>query len=361
MTAFRLTLLTLLTVVCVGTMKSQTAQPSPDLPEGTPEGVDSVTTVTTVTTVTRTTWYKSKTTTDTVVPAKVDKVDVESPYVVPEEAPQPSYHYIDTINGYPVNEQGKIVIATINPELLNERVVVGNDTVPIILPATNYGRYDRGLFNFLFIPRGQWLFGLTASYGEFNSEDVQILSMLKDFNFKGKMYSVSPTFGYLFRNNQAVGMKFIYSRAIADLGGLAVDFDDDIDFTLSDISYYSQMYTASVFYRNYVGLGTEKRFAIFNEVDLAFGSGSSRFKRSYDGELRDTKTLTSKWSLNFSPGVTMFLMDNVCFNVSFGVFGIHYTHDRQYTNGVSEGSRTSSGANFKFNIFNINFGLGVCI
>ena len=77
--------------------------------------------------------------------------------------------------------------------------------------------------------------------------------------------------------------------------------------------------------------------------------------------MRDTKTLTSKWSLNFSPGVTMFIMDNVCFNVSFGVFGLHVTHDKQYTNGEDEGSRTSSGANFRFNLFNINFGLGVTI
>ena len=77
--------------------------------------------------------------------------------------------------------------------------------------------------------------------------------------------------------------------------------------------------------------------------------------------MRDTKTLTSKWSLNFSPGVTMFIMDNACFNVSFGVFGLHVTHDKQYTNGEDEGTRTSSGANFRFNLFNINFGLGVTI
>lgn len=284
-----------------------------------------------------------------VTPAQADTL--ASPVVV----------YRDSVRGRPVNEHGKIVLASVDPRLLDERVVVGTDTVPIILPTPNYGRYDRGLFNFLFIPQGQWMFGLTASYGEFNSDDVQILSLIKDFSFKGKLYSIQPTVSYFFRSNQSMGLKFSYSRGIAALGGLSVDIDDDMSFTLSDISYYSQSYTASVFYRNYVGLGTEKRFAIFNEIDLAFGSGSSRFKRSYDGEMRDTKTLTSKWSLNFSPGVTMFIMDNACFNVSFGVFGLHVTHDKQYTNGEDEGTRTSSGANFRFNLFNINFGLGVTI
>ena len=48
-----------------------------------------------------------------------------------------------------------------------EKVVVKGDTVPLIIRQRNLGRFDRGLFNFLFIPKGQWLFALTASYGEF--------------------------------------------------------------------------------------------------------------------------------------------------------------------------------------------------
>ena len=40
--------------------------------------------------------------------------------------------------------------------IFNERVIVGEDTVSIIIPQRNFGRYDRGLFNFLFIPKGQW-------------------------------------------------------------------------------------------------------------------------------------------------------------------------------------------------------------
>ncbi len=320
-----------------------------------PEGADSVVTTvtTTVTTITRTyLGHKDPT------PAAAAPID---PTPARTKTPPRSIIYTDSLHGHPLNEHGKMVLATIDPELLDMKVVVGNDTIPFVLPSPNYGRYDRGLYNFLFIPRGQWMFGLTASYGEFSSDDIQVLSLIKDFSFKGKLYTLSPTISYFFRNNQSVGLKIKYSRGIADLGSLAVDFDEDLNFTLSDVSYYSQHYSASIFYRNYVGLGTEKRFAIFNEVDLAFGSGSSRFKRSYDGEPRDTKTLTTKASLNFSPGLTVFIMDNVCFNVSFGVFGLHVTHDKQYTNGVDEGSRTSSGANFRFNLFNINFGIGVSI
>lgn len=248
-----------------------------------------------------------------------------------------------------------------NAEMLDEKVIVGSDTVSIIIPEHNFGRYDRGLYNYLFIPKGQWSFGLSASYGELNTDDVQVLNVLKDVDFKGKIYSIQPTIGYFIRNNQSVGIKMTYSRGTADLANLAVDFDDDINFKLKDVSYYTESYVIGGFYRNYVGLGRDKRFGVFNEVDLSFQSGSSRFKRLYNGEPKNTKTTVTQVSLNFSPGVAVFIQDNVAFNVSFGVFGVKWRKEHQLTNGVDEGTRFSSGANFRFNIFNINFGLMVVI
>ena len=246
-------------------------------------------------------------------------------------------------------------------EMLDEKVIVGSDTVSIIIPEHNFGRYDRGLYNYLFIPKGQWSFGLSASYGELNTDDVQVLNMLKDVDFKGKIYSIQPTIGYFIRNNQSVGIKMTYSRGTADLANLAVDFDDDINFKLKDVSYYTESYVIGGFYRNYVGLGRDKRFGVFNEVDLSFQSGSSRFNRLYNDEPKKTKTTVTQVSLNFGPGVAVFIQDNVAFNVSFGVFGVKWRKEHQLTNGVDEGTRFSSGANFRFNIFNINFGLMVVI
>lgn len=255
----------------------------------------------------------------------------------------------------------KIKLDTVPNPHLGEQVIVGKDTVSIILPQTNYGRYDRGLYNFLFIPKGQWSFGLTASYGEFNTDDIEVLSILKNFDIKVKTYSLNPSISYFFRHNQSIGIKFSYTHSNVDLNNMSFDFDDDMNFTLSDVSYYAQSYTASINYRNYIGLGAEKRFAIFNEVDLGFGSGSSRFKRLIGGEPRDTRTNSVTAALNFSPGVCVYIMDNVSFNVSFGVFGLHLRNEKQATDGEKEGSRFTSGANFRFNIFNIKFGLAVNI
>lgn len=242
-----------------------------------------------------------------------------------------------------------------------EKVIVQGDTVDIIIPEANYGRFDRGLYNYIFIPKGKWGFGITASYGELKTQDIEVLSLLQNIDFKGKMYSVRPAISYFYRSNMAIGMKFVYTRGYADLGSLSVNFDEDLDFTLSDISYYQQTFGISAFHRAYVGLDPHGRFGILNETDLSFGSGSSRFKRLYDGEPKDTRTNITQGALNFSPGVCIFVQDYVSFNISFGVFGLKWQHEKQITDGIYEGSRTTSGTNFRFNIFNINFGMMVVI
>lgn len=251
-------------------------------------------------------------------------------------------------------------LAPDNPEK-HETVIVGTDTVPLVMSERNFGRFDRGLLNYLFIPRGKWSFGLTASYGELNTEDVQVLSMLKNVDFKGKIYSIKPFISYFFANNQSLGLRFNYSRGIGDLGNLALDFDDDLNFAIRDVSYYTQSYSVSLFYRNYIGLNRHKRFAVFNEVDVTAGSGSTRFKRIYNEEPKDTRTIVTQGSINFSPGVVVFIQEYVSFNVSFGVFGLNFRREHQTTDGVEEGTRFTSGANFRFNIFNINFGMMIVI
>lgn len=242
-----------------------------------------------------------------------------------------------------------------------DKVLVNGDTVNMVIPERNFGRYDRKLYNYLYVPQGKWAFGLTASYGELDTEDVQVLSILDNVDFKGKVYSIKPSVAYFIRHNQSVGLRFNYSRGFADLNNLALDFDEDMNFSIRDVSYYTQTYTISTFYRNYVGLGMDKRFAVFNEVDLSFGSGSSRFKRIYNDAPRDTRTNITEASLNFSPGLCIFIQDYVAFNVSFGVFGLKYRREHQLTDGIDEGTRTTSGANFRFNIFNIAFGLLIVI
>ena len=242
-----------------------------------------------------------------------------------------------------------------------EKVTFRGDTISMILKDRNLGRYDRGLFNYLFIPKGIWQIGLTASYGEFSTEDLQILDLVSDIDFYGHIFSVRPYFAYFFKSNVSLGLRLGYTEGKAKIGSFKVDVDEDINFNLHDIMYRSQNYSAAVTLSQYLGITRKGRFGIFNEVELAFAGGSSDFHRPYNGELRKTHTSVFEAGLNFSPGVCVYVLEQVSFNVSFGVFGLNIKHEKQTVNDEPMGHRTTSGANFRFNIFNINFGIAVNI
>lgn len=240
-----------------------------------------------------------------------------------------------------------------------EKTIFHGDTLNMVLRQRNLGRFDRGLFNFLFIPRGQWQIGLTAAYGEVSTEDTELLSLMKDFDMSAHTFSIQPFISYFVRSNLSVGVRLGYTSSKASINSLSVDIDEDMNFNLHDIMYRRESYTAAVVLRQYYGLSRRGRIGVFNEVELAFSSGNGNFKRPYDSQIKDTRSTFMSARLNFSPGLTVMMMKNVSFNLSFGVFGFYLENEKQMVDGVDMGNRFTSGANFRFNIFNINFGLGV--
>lgn len=243
----------------------------------------------------------------------------------------------------------------------SEMVLWKGDTIPMQLKTRNLGRYDRGLSNYLFIPKGQWAFGLTASYGELSTDNTEIFGLLTDIDMGIHAFSIKPYMMYFIKNNLSVGLRFGYTSMKGRIDSFGVDIDEDMNFNLHDIMYRNESYTAAMILRQYIGISRKGRFGVFNEIELAFSSGNSDFQRPFGGEPRTTHTTNMKLGLNFSPGVTVMVMKNVSCNVSFGVFGFYLQNEKQMEDGVDTGNRVTSGANFRFNIFNINFGLGIHI
>ena len=108
-------------------------------------------------------------------------------------------------------------------------------------------------------------------------------------------------------------------------------------------------------------IGGSRIRGIYNEAELSFASGNSDFDRPFNGELRRTHTTNMEARLTFSPGVCVFIMENVSFNLSFGVFGFYLRNEKQLVDGEPMGNRFTSGANFRINLFNLAFGLGIHI
>ena len=255
---------------------------------------------------------------------------------------------------------------------LRVRTVYVHDTIYIERPAVEaaqpdsseiiytkpVGRFDRGIINYRFIPKKKWVGGLTFSYINYDGEDSRMLfSLIKDFDCNFRTISVRPFVGYAFKDNVIVGLKAGYNHTVADLGNISLNIDDDLSFDLKDIRYSEDSYSIALFHRSYVGLDRGKRFGFFNESSLSYNNGSSTFTRGKDEALKRTETTIHEIHLGLNPGVAVFIMENVCAEMSFGVVGFKYRIEKQKNNEGETGKRTASGADFKINLFNINIGM----
>ena len=257
-----------------------------------------------------------------------------------------------------VSNEPLIVTDTISIQenaLLQDTVVTTVDEEVPLMKAI--GRFNRKIENRLLVKKHGWMGGLTFTWAEYNSDDTEFLSLIKDFNCKANMLSINPFVGYFYKDNACLGIKFGFERVSASLGGLNIDIDDDMSFGLSDMAFKQEMLRATLFHRSYVGLDKSHRFGLFNETALSFNTGTSFYERPVTEELKNTSTRIREIQIGFNPGATVFIMENVAAELSFGIAGFKYRQENQTVNGEESGWRKSSGANFKINLLNINIGV----
>ncbi len=223
----------------------------------------------------------------------------------------------------------------------------------------NEKRSQRGLTDThnLFVPKGQWVFGGTASYSTHSNDSYQLL-LIEGINSKGYTMRVSPMIAYAFRDNMALGARFIYGRSLLKMDSAELKLGDEESGTQIGVrDFYSlkHSYEAAVIWRQYIPLGRNKRFALFNEMQLSIGGSQARFAN--DAPVKGTYQTGYDFSLGISPGIIAFATNNMAFEVNVGVMGVSYNHTKQVHNQVTVGERSSGMLNFKINIFSI--GLGV--
>ena len=163
---------------------------------------------------------------------------------------------------------------------------------------------------------------------------------------------------YAFRDNMALGGRFIYSRSLLKLDKADLNLggeDSDLNFAVNDYYSLRHSYSVAVIWRQYIPLGRNKRFALFNEMQLAGGGTQASFAK--DSPVKGTYETGYTLSLGISPGIIAFATNNMAVEVNVGVMGITYTHTKQVHNQVIVGKRDVSMMNFKVNIFSIGLGM----
>ena len=227
-------------------------------------------------------------------------------------------------------------------------------------------RVDREIDKNIFAYKGEWLCGVSASYGTLSTDDSEIALIVDNLNLGGSIISVKPYFGYFYRNNLAVGARFGYTRTGAHFDNAHINlgnFINGIEFSTDGIgiNYLSNAYSFALFHRAYLPLDKRGRFGVFGELELEGQYGRSNFGFMYNNEWTKSISDTYKVAFNFNPGVAAYVFPNVCATVSFGLGGLQYNHIKQFDAEMNPtgGTRNYSKLAFRLNIAEINIGVTV--
>lgn len=217
----------------------------------------------------------------------------------------------------------------------------------------------RGLISFtdVFVPKGQWVTGLNASFST-HENDSYNLAVITDIASEGHIIKVSPMLGYALFNNMVVGAKFGYARTLLRLddGGISIGSGDS-GISLSVDSYYSlkHTYEGSLFWRQYIPFGNNRRFALFSEAQLIFGGSQAKYVAHVP--VKGTYETTFSAGLKFTPGIVAFVTNDMAIEVNVGVMGVTYEDVKQVHNQVATGHRTGSMMSFQINLLSIGLGM----
>ncbi len=223
-------------------------------------------------------------------------------------------------------------------------------------PQTELETFSRDIKSVVFVPRGQWITGVSVSYSQSDQNNYSFLILE---NLTGNTYSfkVSPMVGYAFRDDMAAGMKFAYSRSLARVRTADLVLNPETSFGTEYLYSLGHDYYGCGFLRNYFSLGESKRFGLFNEVQLQLGGGQSKLLKG-TGEAESGSYETSfTFDVGLVPGLAIFLSDYSALEVNVGVLGFNYKATNTVRDQIYHSKRKGSLANFRINLFSVNFGV----
>lgn len=221
--------------------------------------------------------------------------------------------------------------------------------------STQVEEFDRQMESVVFVPKGQWITGLSFSYTQSNQHDYQFL-VFEGISADTYQLKVTPMLAYAIRNDMALGLKFSYTRSLAKLANTDIVLGEESTYNIDHIYTLGHNYYATAIYRNYFSLGSSRRFGFFNEIQLELGGGQSKFTKGRGQDLTGTYERNFSVDVGIVPGLIVFLSNWSAMEVNVGVLGFSYRKTKSLTDRIYVAHRHAKSANFRINLFSITFG-----
>ena len=222
-------------------------------------------------------------------------------------------------------------------------------------------RVDRNIDKNKFVYKGEYMVGLTASYGKVGSDNSDILLLFNGIDFGLRSTTVRPFFAYAYSDNHSAGLRFGYSFIDGNLSNIDVNLgliaEGMENMSIGNLGLRNESFSYSLFHRTYLGLDRRGILGIIYEAELLLKNGTTKFTSG-------SEMLSAMFSRNFAaqlnvnPGVGIYVFPQVCVTATVGIGGFKYNNIRQYNDARDYvGRRDHSSLDFKVNITNIQIGV----
>lgn len=232
-----------------------------------------------------------------------------------------------------------------------ERQSISHDTDTIPLRE-----FKRDIESVVFVPKGQWITGVSVSYQMSTQNKYQFL-IFEDISGDTYSFKVSPMLMFAVKNDLALGGRFSYARSLTKLENANIIMDSESDYQIDHLYRLSHNYYGTVMMRNYFSIGRSTRFGFFNELQLQLGGGQSKITTGVGSTLTGTYERNFSLDVGLAPGICLFLNNYSALEVNIGVLGFSYSATKGIKDQIYVSRRNSKLANFRINLFSIQFGV----
>ena len=232
----------------------------------------------------------------------------------------------------------------------------------MLMPPVAFAQQEfrRDLEQITFVPKGQWITGVSVSYSQSSQDKYQFL-VIENLSGDTYTFKVSPMVMFAFKDNLAAGMRLAYSRQRTKLNSASVVLDSETGYDVDNLYSISHNYYGTFAFRNYISLGHSTRFGLFNEVQMQFGGGQSKLCNGTGTDFSGTYQRNFSFDIGLAPGLAVFLNNYSALEVNVGVLGFSYHHTKATTDQIYVAKMNTRSANFKVNLFSITFGVAFYI
>lgn len=227
---------------------------------------------------------------------------------------------------------------------------------PLSLQNDSIEEFKRDIESVEFIPKGQWIVGLSVSYTQSSQDKYQFL-ILENINGDTYSFKISPMVLFTVKADLALGGRFAYARSLTKVANADIVLDPETDYTFDHLYRLSHNYYGALLMRNYFSIGKSKRFGFFNELQLQMGGGQTKLTTGVGETLTGTYERNLSLNVGLAPGLSVFLSNYSALEVNVGLLGFNYTETKAIKDQIYVSKRNSKSANFRINLFSITFGV----